>query len=94
MNNKLPVFSRIKEFKSFLLFKELGLLLIILLNTCSMLYAQESSSFLRAGLRSSVYGFNSFPDTTWWFNATSDMASRFPGEPSPSVIWILGYTTT
>lgn len=45
----------------------------------------------RAGLRSSVYGFDSFPDTVWWYNASADMAKRFSGS-SPSVIWILGYT--
>ncbi len=56
------------------------------------LFAQGSNKVERAGLRSSVYGFNSFPDTSWWFNAASDMALCFPGA-SPSVIWILGYTT-
>ena len=66
--------------------------LIIFLIIGRNLYAQDTSSIVRAGLRSSVYGFNSFPDTTWWLNASSDMASRFPGA-SPSVIWILGYTT-
>jgi hypothetical protein len=45
-----------------------------------------------AGLRSSTYGINPFPDTTWWYNTVNNMASRFSGA-SPSVIWILGYTT-
>jgi len=56
------------------------------------IHAQDSQSLVRAGLRSSIYGFDSFPDSSWWFNATTDMASRFPGT-SPAVIWILGYTT-
>lgn len=55
-------------------------------------HAQDSQSLVRAGLRSSIYGFDSFPDSSWWFNATTDMASRFPGT-SPTVIWILGYTS-
>jgi Secretion system C-terminal sorting domain len=66
--------------------------LVIFLIIGKNLYTQDASSIVRAGLRSSVYGFNSFPDTTWWLNASSDMASRFPAA-SPSVIWILGYTT-
>ena len=66
--------------------------LIVLLGIGKNSFAQGISTVERAGLRSSVYGFNSFPDTTWWLNATSDMASRFAGA-SPSVIWILGYTT-
>jgi hypothetical protein len=52
----------------------------------------KAQQLVRAGLRSSTYGINPFPDTTWWFNAVSDMASRFAGA-SPSAIWILGYTT-
>jgi len=55
-------------------------------------YAQEQSSLERAGLRSSIYGINPFPNSTWWFNASSDMAARFSGS-SAAVIWILGYTT-
>ncbi|MGD8779760.1 MAG: T9SS type A sorting domain-containing protein [Ignavibacteria bacterium] len=93
MNSILPISLRVKELKRYALFLSLVLSYVMMLNTCSSLYAQESGSIVRAGLRSSVYGFNSFPDTTWWLNATSDMASRFLGEPSPSVIWILGYTT-
>ena len=67
-------------------------ILIVLLGIGKNSFAQSISTVERAGLRSSVYGFNSFPDTTWWLNATSDMASRFDSA-SPSVIWILGYTT-
>ncbi len=70
---------------------ELIFILIFLLTGIS-LFAQNRSTIERAGLRSSIYGFNSFPDTTWWLIATSDMAARFTGA-SPSVIWILGYTT-
>lgn len=60
----------------------------------SYVNAQDSSLLVRAGLRSSTYGFGSgnFPDSSWWFNATNDMAARFSGA-SPTVIWILGYTT-
>ncbi len=54
--------------------------------------AQGSSSIIRAGLRSSSYGINPFPESGWWVNVTNDMASRFIGA-SPSIIWILGYTT-
>lgn len=55
-------------------------------------FAQNSHQNLNAGLRSSVYGINPFPDTTWWYNVASDMAGKFD-EASPAVIWILGYTT-
>lgn len=54
------------------------------------IYAQDTNSVVRAGLRSSTYGINPFPDTTWWYNVTTDMAARYPGS-SPAVIWILGY---
>jgi hypothetical protein len=57
------------------------------------LHAQDSTSLLRAGLRSSTYGIYPFPDSTWWFNATSDMAARYPGT-SPAVIWIVGYVNS
>ena len=65
--------------------------LLFIVVTYQAAYTQSNSP-ARAGLRSSIYGFNSFPDTTWWYNASNDMASRFSGA-DPSVIWILGYTT-
>jgi hypothetical protein len=54
--------------------------------------AQNLGILQRAGLRSSVYGFDNFPDTTWWLNSTKDMALKFTNS-QPSVVWILGYTT-
>ncbi len=57
------------------------------------IYSQGSTSLVRAGLRSSTYGFSSFPDSAWWYNASTDMALNFSEETSPAVIWILGYTT-
>jgi len=57
------------------------------------IFSQELPSLVRAGLRSSTYGFSSFPDSAWWYNAPADMASNFSEETSPAVIWILGYTT-
>jgi len=63
---------------------------LILLLICNESFSQ---SLVRAGLRSSVYGFDSFPDSTWWYNVTSDMASKFDANPESAVIWILGNTT-
>lgn len=68
-----------------------ALLIVICLFSLSInSYAQTKIE--RAGLRSSTYGINPFPNSTWWFNASKDMSLRFEGS-SPSVIWILGYTT-
>ena len=70
-----------------------ALFLLILINLClsNTLIAQDST-LVRAGLLSSVYGFSSFPDSTWWARATTDMSNKFSGT-EPAVIWILGYTT-
>ncbi len=74
------------------LFINLILAAAAVLNATQALYAKDTSAIARAGLRSSIYGFNdSYPDTTWWLNATSDMSERFSGT-TPSVIWIIGYT--
>jgi len=75
----------------------LALLKTILLGTAfSMLSFQQNciaqTSLERAGFRSSIYGFDPFPDSTWFYNVTADMALRFEGS-DPAVIWILGYTT-
>jgi hypothetical protein len=66
---------------------------LLLVLSCLFIFpvSAQQTAPERAGLRSSVYGFNSFPDTVWWYNATTDMSNRFPGS-APSVIWILGYT--
>ena len=85
------LFINSKKNKSFFPAKLIFTLIIFLLISRNI-FAQDTNAVERAGLRSSVYGFNSFPDTTWWLNASSDMAARFYGA-SPSVIWILGYTT-
>ncbi len=87
----MQIFTIIKKNKRFYFSIKLVVVLAFLIISKS-LFAQTENIIKRAGLRSSVYGFNSFPDTTWWLNATSDMAARFTGA-SPSVIWILGYTT-
>ncbi len=63
---------------------------LIMLFFSQNLFSQE---LVRAGLRSSTYGFDNFPDSSWWYNATTDMASNFEGKISPAVIWIIGYTT-
>ena len=91
MKSKLQFSPAHNVFNSISFFIALAVCCVMTIGANTTLFAQNSS-IVRAGLRSSVYGFNSFPDTTWWFNATGDMASRFSGA-SPSVIWILGYTT-
>lgn len=91
MRNKLPISPAEKSKHNKLIICSL-FIFITILSINQTLYARNNGSIVRAGLRSSTYGFSSFPDTTWWFNATTDMASRFSGA-SPAVIWILGYTT-
>ena len=66
----------------------------IVLNLNRDINAKETQELVRAGIRSSTYGISPFPDSTWWVNATTDMASRFESSaPAPAVIWILGYTS-
>lgn len=43
----------------------------------------------RAGLRASPYGISPFPPSSWWVDATKDMASRWSGA-APEVIWLVG----
>ncbi len=72
---------------------KLSLLITIFLLTYQNIDAQnQTSSLQRAGLRSSSYGFSSFPDSAWWNNAPKDMAANFGDSIAPAVIWILGYT--
>ena len=87
----MQIFTIIKKNKRLYLSAKIIFILVLLLIGKNF-FAQERNTIARAGLRSSIYGFNSFPDATWWLNTASDMASRFPGA-TPSVIWILGYTT-
>ncbi len=69
------------------------ILIFVVLVVNQNIFGQDTTAIVRAGLRSSSYGFSSFPDSSWWFNATTDMASNFGEEISPAVIWILGYTS-
>jgi hypothetical protein len=79
MKNKFQISNAVKESKYYKLLIHFIFVHLIVLNICSSVYAQDSSTIVRAGLRSSTYGINPFPDTTWWYNVTSDMAARYPG---------------
>lgn len=73
--------------------KAINIITIFILSIlCMNTTYSQSTSPVRAGIRSSTYGINPFPNSDWWFNATSDMAAKYPGS-EPAVIWILGYTT-
>jgi hypothetical protein len=46
----------------------------------------RSPAGLRTGLRSSPYGIDPFPDSSWWTRSIASMSGRFPGS-APATIW-------
>ena len=46
----------------------------------------SSPAGLRTGLRSSPYGIDPFPDSSWWTSSIASMNGRFPGS-APATIW-------
>ncbi len=60
------------------------LMIMMLLSACD-----QPNLHLRAGLRSSHYGIDPFPQPAWWLDATGSMAERF-ADAVPAVVWIVG----
>jgi hypothetical protein len=57
--------------------------------TLSIISYSQPATVKWAGVRSSSYGIDPFPNSLGWATATSTMAGYFPGS-QPTIVWLVG----